>query len=148
MNPHPTKPSVLRMPPTLSKTTLLVAAPQDKNIIKGLDNGGDYGDGDDDRDANDDGYDEDGAEVRQRPKPPHHCPHKTPGFSPPVQGRGRERGELGILLPARGNATTCLTRPTTVTCHNGDDLSNLQIPMKSKWQVALNVLNQDFTRPL
>ena len=61
MSPHPTKPSVLRMPPTLSKTTLLVAAPQDKNIIKSLDDGDDNGDGDDDGDADDDGDDEDGG---------------------------------------------------------------------------------------
>ena len=141
MNPHPPKPWVLRMPltsrrlPTLSKATLLVAAPQDKDIVQGLDNGDKYGDGDDDGDANDDGYDEDGGEVRQRPKPPHHCPHKSPG-SPRGEGKrgGVEReGELGILLPARGNATTCLTRPTTVTCHNGDDFANRQIPKNSRY---------------
>ena len=61
------------MLPTFSKTTLLVAAPQDKNIIQSLDDGDNYGDSDDDGDANDDGDDEDdGGEVRQRPKPPHH----------------------------------------------------------------------------
>ena len=75
--------------PTLSKATLLVAAPQDKYIIKGLDYSYDYGDGNDDGDANDDGDDEDVGEVRQRPKPPHHCfPHKSPG-SPRGEG---ERG--------------------------------------------------------
>ena len=118
---------------TLSKATLLVATPQDKDIIKALDNGDSYGDGDDDGDANDDGDEEDGGEVRQRPKPPPHCPHKTPG-SPTGRGKGRGvEGELGILLPARGNATTCLTRPTTVTCHNnGDDLANLLILMNSR----------------
>ena len=79
----------------------MVAAPQDKDIVQGLDNGDKYGDGDDDGDANDDGYDEDGGEVRQRPKPPHHCPHKSPG-SPRGEG---ERG--GVGWSERGNWGYC-----------------------------------------
>ena len=86
---------------TLSKATLFVAAPQDKNIIKGLDNGGNYGDGDDDSDANDDGDDDDGGEVRQRPKPPPHCPHKTPD-SPSCTGEGWREGGIGDTVTCKG----------------------------------------------
>ena len=107
LSPRLTKPSVLRMPrtsrwlPTLSKATLLVAAPQDKDIVQGLDNGDKYGDGDDDGDANDDGDEEDGGEVRQRPKPPPHCPHKTPS-SPRGRGKGRGRGGIGDTVTCKG----------------------------------------------
>lgn len=94
------------------KVTFLVATPQDKDVVQGLDNGGNYGDGNDDSDANDDGNDKDGGEVRQRPKPPHHCSHKTLGLAPP-QGRGKGRRGIGDTVTCKGE---CLTRPTTMTC--------------------------------
>ena len=70
------------------KVTFLVATPQDKDVVQGLDNGGNYGDGNDDSDANDDGNDKDGGEVRQRPKPPHHYKSSPAGPLTPLWGRG------------------------------------------------------------
>ena len=83
------------------KVTFLVATPQDKDVVQGLDNGGNYGDGNDDSDANDNGNDKDGGEVRQRPKPPHHCSHKTLGLAPP-QGRGKGRRGIGDTVTCKG----------------------------------------------
>ena len=68
----------------------MVPSSQNEDVIDGLDERGNDGDGDDDGEADADGDDDaDGAvEVWQRPKPPHHYKSSPTGPLTPLWGEG------------------------------------------------------------